>query len=397
MKKIFAILISFAVLLSGCEKTAQKSENTEPSENSEKIIGVWINYNEIYDLISSCNNEEELNGKIKSMLNEFLKYRINTVFLHCRAFDDAFYNSAIYLPSEYCQNSLGELKFDVLKAFIINAKEYDIDIHAWINPYRIRKDGKVEKINDNSLAGKWYKENSQDQRLIITDNSIFYNPASQEIQKYILNGVREILDNYDIVGIHIDDYFYPTTSKSIDTEFFNEYADNGGVLNLSDFRRQCVNSLVSSMYSLVKSYGDDLIFSISPSANIEADYNSCYADVELWASEKGYADYIIPQIYFGFKHETMPFEKLLSEWANLKSDNVKIAVGIAVYKSGEVDYYAKSGKNEWTENSNILLNQINAIDSDGLNGYVYYSSKYLLNDYNEILAEEKKNILEKQK
>ena len=393
MKKFFALILTIIFVFSGCEKTKEENQNIDKPQN-DNIIGVWINYKEIHSIINECENKSQLNNKITPMLNEFQKYNINTIYLHSRAFDDCFYNSEIFPPSEYCINENNELKFDVLQSFIDCSKEYNIEVHAWINPYRIRKDNKTELINKNTLAGKWYSENPDDQRLIITENSIFYNPSYIEVQKYVLSGIKEILENYDVDGIHIDDYFYPTTSETIDTEIYNEYTKNGGSLSLDDFRRQNVNSLVTSIYSLVKAYSNDLAFSISPSADIDADYNSHYADVKLWASQKGYADYIIPQIYFGFQHETMPFEMVLNEWTNLKTENTKIAIGLSAYKSGESDSFAKSGSNEWIENTDILKRQIQLINNmDTLNGYSFYSSSFLINDYNKNLKQEKLNII----
>ena len=393
MKKFLALILVSLFLLSGCEN--QSNENTEKIKNAnENIIGVWINYNEIHAIVKECETQSQLNEKIKYMLNEYNKYNINTIFIHSRAFDDSFYSSKIYHPSEYCSDDNNQLKFDVLQSFIDCSSEFDIDIHAWVNPYRIRKDNKIEFINLNTLAGEWYAQNPKDQRLIITENSIFYNPASIDVQKYVLSGIKEILDNYNVDGIHIDDYFYPTTNENIDTEFYNEYIKQGGKLSLTDYRRENVNSLVTSIYSLIKSYNNNLCFSISPSADIDADYNSHYADVKLWASQKGYADYLIPQIYFGFEHETMPFESVLNDWINLKTENTKIAIGLSVYKSGEVDVFAKSGSNEWIKNTDIIKSQIQLIDNnENLNGYSYYSSSYLINDYNENLEQEKLNLL----
>lgn len=393
LKKIFALILIIIFIFSGCENTT--NETTEITQKpNQNIIGVWINYNEIQNLIDDCDNQSQLNNKIISMLNEFAKYNINTVFLHSRAFDDCFYNSKQYPQSEYCVNDNNELKFDVLQSFIDLSKDFNIEIHAWVNPYRIRKDNKTDLINKNTLAGEWYAKNPQDQRLIITDNSIFYNPAYIDVQKYVLSGIKEILENYSVDGIHIDDYFYPTTNDTIDTEIYNNYVKNGGKLSLADFRRENVNSLITSIYSLVKSYNQDLCFSISPSADIDADYNSHYADVKLWASQKGYADYIIPQIYFGFDHETMPFETVLKEWLKLKTNHCKIAIGLSIYKSGKIDNYAKSGSSEWLDNTNILQRQISIIDNnENLNGYVYYSCDYLLNDFNENLQQEKLNII----
>ena len=77
-----------------------------------------------------------------------------------------------------------------------------------------------------------------------------------------------------------------------------------------------------------------------------------------------------------------------------KTANVKIAIGLALYKSGEYDEFAKSGKNEWVENSDIIKRQILLIEADeNINGYSFYSSKYLLNDYNDNLKSEKMNLI----
>ena len=90
----------------------------------------------------------------------------------------------------------------------------------------------------------------------------------------------------------------------------------------------------------------------------------------------------------------MPFESVLNDWINIKTDNTKIAIGLSIYKSGEIDSFAKSGKSEWIENTDILKRQISIINNnEKLNGYVYYSSEYLLNDFNNNLSMEKQNII----
>ncbi|MCH5190831.1 MAG: family 10 glycosylhydrolase [Oscillospiraceae bacterium] len=395
MKKFLILPLCFLLIFTSCVPI-NNNDDPEPTEISERtenryLIGAWIYYNEIQDLVESTDSEEEFEQSVREKIGILKEYGVNTIFLHNRAFDDAFYKSNIFPVSQYCNDKDGNLKFDVLSAFVKIGHELGVEIHAWINPYRIRKDSDIDKIAEGSLPYNWYSENPSNQRLIICDNGIYYNPASIEAQKRIIDCIREILDNYNVDGIHFDDYFYPDTSPTIDSDFYNEYVNSGGFLTLSDYRRQCVNTLISSVYSLIKSYGDDLCFSISPSANIDNDYNSCFADVRLWASEKGYVDYLIPQIYFGFLHEQMPFESVLNEWSAFESDFVKIAVGIPLYKIGQKDIYAKSGVDEWINNSDIISRQINLILNDSnIDGYVYYSGSYL---YNSDLSDSEKNEL----
>ena len=391
IKKFILIILIVALTFSSCEKSTSDKTAT-PETQSNYIIGAWINYNEIRELIDSASNQSEFDTIVDSKLKILNTYDVNTVFLHCRAFDDCFYKSDIFPVSEYASNEAGELKFDILDTFIRISQKYNIQIHAWINPYRIRKDGKKEKVNPLSPAYEIINNGNSSQELILCDNAIYYNPASYSTQKRIFEGIREILENYEVAGIHFDDYFYPSTSNDIDNLLYNDYTEQGGKLSLQDYRRQCVNTMISSVYSLIKGYNDALIFSISPAANIESNYNSSYADVALWTQSPGYTDWIIPQIYFGFEHEKMPFLKVLEQWENLADENgVKLIIGLPLYKSGKEDFYAGTGAQEWQKNSDIISRQIKCIhENEKIGGYVYYSASYL---YNDISKEENSNIL----
>ena len=199
----------------------------------------------------------------------------------------------------------------------------------------------------------------------VLSNGIYYNPASTENHKLILDGVREIIGKYDIDGIHIDDYYYPTTEASFDKAQYDAYRNAGGTLSLSKWRISNVNGFVLSLYSTVKTADSSLIVSISPSGQIDKTLNEAYADCRHWLSQKGYADIIIPQIYFGFNHQTEGFSKLLNQWASLpRHSSVKLVCGIAAYKCAKSDAYAGAGKNEWTQSTDILARQTKAIRSN---------------------------------
>ncbi len=379
-------------MFSSCSNIKQDSKDDIIIEaEDKKIIATWITYQEIKELIDNSNNEKEFEFNINEMVNTLKKYNINVIFLHVRAFDDCFYKSNIYPVSTYCANQEENLKFDVLQKFIDVCKPLGVEIHAWINPYRIRNDNDIGKIPENTLAYE-YLNDGDDERLIVTDNNIYYNPAYVEVQRYILDGIREILDNYSVDGIHIDDYFYSTTSEIIDKEIYNAYKEIGGNLKLDDYRRRNINSLVTSIYIVVKNFDEDLCFSISPSGDIDKNYNNHYADVKKWLTEDGYADYIIPQIYFGYENEDMPFKNTLTQWTSVNSS--KLIIGLGIYKSGKIDSYAKSGEQEWLNNSDIISRQITDVINKDLKGFSLYSSSFLTkNTENQILENEKENII----
>ena len=145
--------------------------------------------------------------------------------------------------------------------------------------------------------------------------------------------MREILDGYEVDGIHIDDYFYPTRDESIDRAEYEAYASGGGDKGLNEWR-DSVSAFAAGLYSLVKSYGSDKIFSISPAGNIDGNENALFADVELWLSTPGYADYIIPQVYFGFENQSLPFEKTVKRWASVSDGRVGIIWGLPPINAG---------------------------------------------------------------
>ncbi len=391
MKKFLITVLILSLLFSSCTKKApQITEESTDKNLCENIIATWVTYREIENLAGSVTDEKAFSELVYSKLLILSNYGINTVFLHVRAFDDALYKSDSFPVSEFCMNFDGTLKFDVLKIFLTEADKLDIDIHAWINPYRVRNDGKTENLTNNDFYN--YLCKNEPSALIIRDSFIYYNPASTNVQKHILDGIREILSNYSVSGIHFDDYFYPTSDELIDEEY---YKNVNVPMSLDDFRRMCIDNLISSVYCLVKSYDKDLIFSVSPSADIEKNRNSNYADVKKWLNSDGYADWIIPQIYFGFNHETMPFSDVVKSWKDISSSKkVKLIIALSLYKSGNIDKYAGKGEREWIENNSVISEQIQTLKNENIDNYAIYSSSYLYNTVTENpnLENEKKNL-----
>lgn len=388
MKRFFLIVFVIAFVFNSCTVAEVKNDN---DENKSDIIAAWLNYNEIAELINNSPSKEDFEATIKKVMTELKEYSVNTVFLHVRAFDDCFYVSSIFPVSRYCTDENGRLKFDILETFIKIGHSLNIKIHAWVNPYRISNSMNIDELDEQYWAKKMYNENNDDQRLIICEKGIFYNPASLEAQKHIIDGVKEIINNYNVDGIHFDDYFYPTTLPEIDSDFYNEYIASGGKMTLAEYRRQCVNSLISGVYSAIKNYNDKIIFSVSPSGKINENVDEYYCDVRLWGTKKGYVDYLIPQLYYGFNNENYSFAEAVDDWKSIIGDDVKLIIGLPLYKIGKEDKFAGTGANEWIENNDVISRQISYIRRNGINEFSFYSGSYL---YSSNLSENDKNELQ---
>ena len=399
MKKFIIVVVVFLIatfFIIG--KKVEQKEKKEADEISIKykkneIRAIYISYIELDNYIKE-RNEETSKNNIKSIIKNIKDNKFNTIILHVRPFSDSIYKSSIYPVSKSIINDEGKYpKYDILEYFIKEAHQNNLKLHAWINPYRISNDTDTSIIDKNSINYKYLNTSHVG---IIKGKGIYYNPASDEVKKIIIKGIKEIVENYDVDGIHFDDYFYP--DKEIDLNNYQIYLAAGGKLSIDQYRLDNITSLISSVYTTIKSIKKNVLFGIAPEGNIDNNYMSNYIDTKKILSNRGYVDYIMPQIYFGFLNESKPFIDTIKEWNNLiKVDNIKLIPALALYKSGQLDKYAKSGKKEWLENNDIIKRQI--LVSRNINNYGGFSLfryDYLFNKdkENDNLIEEINNLKE---
>ena len=183
--------------------------------------------------------------------------------------------------------------------------------------------------------------------------------------------MQEIITKYDVDGIHMDDYFYPTTDEALDYELYQRYINTGGNMSLSDFRRYGISSMIAEIYREIKAVDEGVVFGISPDASVDRNRNVHYADVQLWGVKEGYVDYLCPQIYYGFNNESMPFKNVVGQWQSV-CVNCEMWVGLAVYKIGAEDIWAGSGSGEWLESANIISQQYELLEESDCAAAVFY-------------------------
>lgn len=322
----------------------------------------WISYLDYSDIMLN-KSEQEFKDSVREMLSEAENQDINTVYFHVRAFGDAYYKSDLFPTGSFLNQD-----YDPLEILISEAHSLDISVHAWINPLRCQTAEEFVSISDDFITKKWFNE-FQDTYICNVNGRMWLNPAYDKVTDLITDGILEIIQNYDVDGIHIDDYFYPATDESFDKSAFSD----SGQSDLTQWRINNINKLVSEIYSTIKNYDDNILFGISPQGNMDIDYNSQFADVKKWCSDSGYCDYIVPQIYFGFQNDTCPFEQTFRQWYDItENSDVSLVIGLAVYKQGKEDKWAGSGKNEWIEDSQVIEKQQDFIKKYNNVGFSLY-------------------------
>lgn len=364
------IILSILMILSLCACSAVKDNGDYGADQKEEYVkAVWISYFELNELIDG-SDEEEFRKQIADCFKNLRNKGFNRVTVHTRAFADAFYKSSYFPSSAYCFGTQGvNMPYDPLDIMVDTAHKNKMSIEAWVNPYRVSSSTDFSTLAKSNIALSM----KDTEHLIVCDHGIYFNPASAKVKELIVNGIREIVEGYDVDSVCFDDYFYPTADKSIDNGFYNEYKKGGGELSLEDWRRENVSSMVASVYSSIKEIDGDVTFGISPVSDVEKDYNNLYADVEKWVASSGYVDYICPQIYFGFQNENQPFMATVKQWCEMAECDVFVA--LPLYKAGNKDEFAgDSGVNEFVNNNNVIARQVTYLSKlDDVNGFYIYS------------------------
>ncbi len=332
-------------------ETATGITEFSPSD-SAPVYAMWFPVMEYADTLQG-KSQDEFRQAMRKRFQKTADLGINTVYLHVRAYQDAYYPSERFPWGSYAD---ADIDFDPLAVLLEEAHAQNLSAHAWINPLRCPTDKAMQEMNDQYTIKQWYNSPEKNGTYLVqVENNWWLNPAYPEVRQFIADGAAEIAERYPVDGIHIDDYFYPTTDSSFDLAAFSE---SGGT-DLTAFRLEQTNAMVQAIYQAVKKADAAMQFSISPQGTMQGNYAHQYADVKRWASEPGFCDVLIPQIYYGFENETAPFIDTVSAWTEaVTAESVSLVVGIGTHKMGKEDTWAGSGCHEWQEHSDIPQRQV---------------------------------------
>ncbi|MDE6164262.1 MAG: family 10 glycosylhydrolase [Muribaculaceae bacterium] len=297
---------------------------------------------------------------------------INAVIFQVRPQADAFYRSSIEPWSRWLSAAQKDPGWDPLEFMVDECHARGMELHAWLNPYRITTSRK-QTLTATHIARK------HPERTIRYNGNLYFDPALKENQDYICRVVDDIVANYDIDAIHFDDYFYPYPAGKLKFNDAASYAKYGKGRRLADWRRANVDSLISKVSETIRSRKPWVRFGISPfgiwrnnsshpdgsPTNGLQNYDDLYADVLLWARE-GWIDYQAPQLYWPLSHDRAPAREL-TDWWNDHAYDRYVFIGQHLEKC--MDYDELAEKVEMTRRL------------DGIAGNCWWYAAALTSDY----------------
>ena len=340
MKKvIFCLTLLF--LLLGLPVQAKQPE----------MRGVWVSsvYNLDYPSQKGLS-AAQLRQEADAIIANAKSWGLNAIFLQVRPSGDALYRSDLVPWSGVVSGVQGQApegQFDPLGYFVEQCHAQGLELHAWLNPYRLTRTAAASREEAFGLLCEGHPARDLAEHVVFHDDGcLYYDPGKPEVRQHLLAVTREILENYEVDGIHLDDYFYPGGSFA-DSE---TYAAHGGdFADVGDFRREAVCQLVDGLHKLVREVRPEAVFGVSPAgiwatkytmamgadATGSQSYFDHFADSRRWVRE-GMVDYIMPQIYWEFGSPTSDFGALLEWWSDtVEGTDVDLYIGLAAYKSAE--------------------------------------------------------------
>ncbi|MGL6066043.1 MAG: glycoside hydrolase family 10 protein [Cetobacterium sp.] len=352
MLKIFFMMILSSILFANngkIETVKYKGENIPvvTTFNERELRAAWIA--SVLNINWKVKPTEEQKTDYVKLLDELKEMNMNAVIVQIRPTADRFYSLVIDEPwSKYITGEQGkDPGYDPLLFMIEEAHKRNLEFHAWFNPYRITAE-KNQEISDSHPAKK------NPEWVIKYDEKMYYDPGNPEARKFTQKVVSDVVKNYDIDAVHMDDYFYPYP-VSVNGTFLpfpddESYKKSGSKLSKDNWRRENVDIFIKEMSKMIKRTKPYVKFGISPfgvwrNDNVDptgsvtkaghSNYDSLYANTRKWI-QLGWIDYITPQIYWDFGLKVAPYGTLSRWWSEEVKDapRTHLYIGQGPYKLG---------------------------------------------------------------
>ena len=356
--------------------------NTAPKR---EFRGVWVATLENIDWPSSMKlTTDQQKRELVDLFDEHQQSGINAVMFQIRPAADAFYAKSREPWSKWLTGKQGHAPspaYDPLEFAITEAHKRGMELHAWFNPYRATTDGKFSQLSPEHIT------NIKPEWFFVYGGIKLFNPGIPEVRDYIVRVFLDVVDNYDIDGVHLDDYFYPyqIDGQHInDAETFKQYGDDFD--DIRDWRRNNVDLLVKMLSDSIHKHKPRLKFGISPFGiwankyqNPEgtdthggSSYYELFADSRKWIKE-GWVDYINPQLYWPIGDRSAAFNTLLDWWSD-NTYNRHLYIGMAAYRINEHRRGKFKDPSQMPSQMRYLRN------NPRVQGSVFFSSKSLQSD-----------------
>lgn len=345
MKRRIISFLAGVALMAGLPSAADNPKR--------EFRGAWLHV--IGQTQWQSKSTAEAQKYIVSQLQKLQDAGCNAVIFQVRPTADAVYRSELEPWSAWLTGKRGKAPYpewDPMAFAIEEAHKRGMEFHAWLNPYRVTSNAK-------DILPADHVSKREPHRFVKFNGQVFFDPAYKENRDFICEVVKDIIDRYDVDGIHIDDYFYPypANGKKFQADDAS-YRKFGNGMNRNDWRRNNVDLLIEQLHTTIKSEKPWVRFGVSPfgiwrnkstdsrgsNSNGLQNYDDLYADVLLWA-KNGWIDYLAPQLYWTLDMKAAP-SRHLAQWWNDNANGVDVYIGQDVQRTMNTPDPRNNDRNE---------------------------------------------------
>lgn len=286
---------------------------------------------------------------IETIVKKAAKANFNVILFQVRGTGDAFYTPGLEPWSMYLNSDrkLGKNPgWDPLAYMIEQAHNEGIQVHAYINAYPIWAGTTAPSNSTSPLHPYWsltrsdgsnWQEWDQNGPVGLNSSYLFGSPGAKPVADHIEDVVQDILNRYDVDGIHLDYIRYSGPKYSCDP--YSEDVFRADCFSSSPawekFQRAQVSALVETIYNLVPA-DMPLSAAVFPvfvdrwGWGFTEGKNDYYQNSQGWG-KSGIIDALFPMIYpANYASDNWPqwrFEILVNDYID-NSGGANIVAGI---------------------------------------------------------------------
>ena len=333
----------------------------------------------------AVGNDSLQQAEMTWILDSLASIGINAVIFQVRPTADALYRSEYEPTSHWLAGKQGDsLRWDPLEWTIEQAHNRGMEVHVWLNPYRVNL-----ATTDTSILAAEHVFRQHPEWFWEYNKQWYFDPGLEVTREWICTIVQDIIQRYDVQAIHMDDYFYPYPVGKLQIPDKETFANHPrGFEDIKEWRRDNVNLAIEAICETIHECKDSVEFGISPfgvwrNADVDStgsktkagitNYDDLYADIRLWI-QKGWIDYVLPQLYWEIGKKVADYEVLAHWWANeVRGTKCKLYIGMAPYR-----LEGASAKSAWGNGNEIGRQMRLNRTIEEISGECFYSTRPLL-------------------
>ena len=265
---------------------------------------------------------------------------------------ETWYNGRFigYSDNDLIEHAVYNGSYDATEGFVRICHEYGIEVHAWVQNFFI---GTVEaQEQGNMKLANYYRDWLMDRKgkdtffyTASNTNFMFLNPYDPNVRTFLIEFYREMLEKYDIDGLHLDYIRFPELNYGADDFGYNENIVSAwqkqnnttidpatltsGSLHQSwiAFRQEIINSFVKEVYEMVMDTKPETWLSAAVYPGIPNIKNEIFQDCDNCV-KNGYMDELFSMSYGA---DNAYVSSNASKFVSLAGDSCFYSTGISAF------------------------------------------------------------------